>query len=138
MLESLSSSVCKIWEKRQLHINTDFAVTWWMLWVITHISKNAKYHSNCDHRNQVKNVIKALFNGSSEDEMTVTLDMFWIDYTDFDKKIASFDADGFIWKSNLSEMVTVICGIKNINLLAPRFLVLFHVESHQSFLVLMY
>ena len=27
MLESLSSSVCKLWQKRQLHINTDFALT---------------------------------------------------------------------------------------------------------------
>ena len=27
MLESLSSSVCKLWEKRKLHINTDFEVT---------------------------------------------------------------------------------------------------------------
>ena len=31
--------------------------------------------------------------------MNVTLDMFWTEYTDFDNKIGSFDADGFIWKS---------------------------------------
>ena len=43
-LESLSFSVCKTWKKIQLHINTDFVVTGWMLCVITHISKDAKYH----------------------------------------------------------------------------------------------
>ena len=39
-------------------------------------------------------------------------------------------------KSKTSYMVTVLCGIKNINFLAPKFLVLLHVESHQRFLVL--
>ena len=39
-------------------------------------------------------------------------------------------------KSKTSEMVTVICGIKNIHLLAPMFLVLLHVDSHQRFLEL--
>ena len=37
MLEILSSSVCKVWQKRQLHINTDFSVTGWVLCVIPHI-----------------------------------------------------------------------------------------------------
>ena len=46
MLESLSFSVCKLWQKRQLHINTDFSVTGWMLCVIPHIRKDAKYHSD--------------------------------------------------------------------------------------------
>ena len=39
-------------------------------------------------------------------------------------------------KSKTSVMATVICGIKNIHFLLPRFLVLLHVESHQSLLVL--
>ena len=55
------------WEKRQLHMNTDFAVTGWMLCVITHISKYSKYHSDSDHGKKVKNVIKMLFHGLSED-----------------------------------------------------------------------
>ena len=42
MLESLSSSVCNLWQKIKLHINTYFAVTVWMLCVITHIRKDAK------------------------------------------------------------------------------------------------
>ena len=39
-------------------------------------------------------------------------------------------------KAKTSEMLTVICGIKNIHFLAPRLLVLSRVDSHQSFLVL--
>ena len=76
MLESLSFSVCKLWKKRQLHINTYFAVTGWMLCVINHIHEDAKYHSDSDHRKQVKNVINTLFYGASEEEMAVTLDLF--------------------------------------------------------------
>ena len=41
-------------------------------------------------------------------------------------------------KAKTSDMVTVICGIKNIHFLAPRFLVLLHVDSHQRFLVLVH
>ena len=58
MLESLSFSVRTLWQKRQLHINTDFAVTGWMLCVIPRIRKDSKEHSDSDHRKQVKNVIK--------------------------------------------------------------------------------
>ena len=64
-----------------------------MLCVIPHICKYAKYHSDNDYRKQVNNVIKILFHGVPEDEMDVTLDIFWTEYTDFDKKIGSFDAD---------------------------------------------
>ena len=40
-------------------------------------------------------------------------------------------------KTRKSEKVTVICGIKNIHLLAQRFFVLLHLESYQRFLELM-
>ena len=85
--------MCNLWQKRQLHINTDFEVTGWMLCVIPHIRKYAKDNSDRKHRKQVNNVIKRLFSGSSEEDMNVTLDMFWTEYTDFDNKIGSFDAD---------------------------------------------
>ena len=98
-LEILSFSVCKLWENRQLHINTGFSVTGWMLCVIPHICKDSKDHSESYNRNQFNNVIKTLFSGASEDEMSLTQDIFWTDYTDFDNKISSFDADAFIWKS---------------------------------------
>ena len=98
MSEILSFSVCKLRQKRQLHINTYFAVTGWMLCVITHICKDAKYHSYSDHGKQVNNVINTLFYGASEEEMAVTLDLFWTEYTASDNMIGSFDADEFIWK----------------------------------------
>ena len=98
-MESLSLSVCKLCQERQLHINNDFEVTGWMLCVIPHIRKYAKEHSDSDHRKQVNNVIKTLFSGASEEEMAVTQDIFWTEYTDFDNKIGAFDVDEFIWKS---------------------------------------
>ena len=36
-LEFLSTTVCNLWQKRQLHINTDFAVTGWILCVCSNI-----------------------------------------------------------------------------------------------------
>ena len=99
MLESLSYSVCKLRHKRQIHINTDFTVTVWMLCLITHIDKYEKYHSHSDHRKQVKNVTKKIFHGVPEDKMDVTKDIFWTEYTEFNNKDGSFDADEFIWKS---------------------------------------
>ena len=99
MLESLIFSVCKIWQKRKLHINTDFPVTGWMLCVLPHIRKDAKYYSDSDHRKKVNNVIKTLFSGASEEEMAATQDLFWTEYNEFDNKIGLFDADEFIWKS---------------------------------------
>ena len=69
-----------------------------MLFVIPHIRKDAKDHSDSDHRKQVKNVIKTLFSGSYEEEMAVTLDLFWTEYTAFYNMIGSFDADEFINK----------------------------------------
>ena len=77
MSERLSSTVCKLWQKRQLHINTDFAVTGLLLCVIPNIRIDTKDHSDRNHRKQVNNVIKRLYSGSSEEEMNVTLDMFW-------------------------------------------------------------
>ena len=91
--------MCNLWQKRKLHINTDFAVTGWMLCVIPRIRIDAKDNSDRNHRKQVNNVRKRLFSESSEEDMNVNLDMFWTEYTDFDNKIGSFDADEFIWKS---------------------------------------
>ena len=70
-----------------------------MLCVIPHICKDAKYHSDVDHRKQVNNFIKTLFSGASIEEMAVTQDILWTEQTDFDNKIGSFDDDEFIWKS---------------------------------------
>ena len=64
-----------------------------MLCVIPHISKDARCHSYGDNRKQVNNVIKKSFSGASEEEMAVTLDLFWNECTEFDNMIGSFDAD---------------------------------------------
>ena len=93
MLIILISSVCKLWRKRQIHINTDFAVTGWMLYVIPHIRKDAKYHSDSGYSKQVKNFIKTLFHRVPEEEMAVTQDIFWTEYTDFYKNNGSIDWD---------------------------------------------
>ena len=69
-----------------------------MLCVIPYIHKYLKDHSDRNHRKQVNNVIKKN-SGASEEEMAVTQDIFWTEYTDFDNKIGSFYADEFIWKS---------------------------------------
>ena len=90
--------MCSLWQKSQLHINTNFAVTGWMLCVITHICKDAKDHSDSDNRKQVNNVIKILFRKLSEYEMVVTQDLFCTEYIDFDTKIGSFYGYEFIWK----------------------------------------
>ena len=97
MLVRLSSSVCNIWQKIQIHINTHFSVTGCILCVIPHISNDSKYHSYSDHRKQVKIFIKTLFHGFTEDEMAVTQDIFWTEYTDFDNNNGSFAGDEFIW-----------------------------------------
>ena len=138
MLESLSSTVCNLWQKRQLHINTDFAVTGWMLCVIPHICKDAKDHSDRNHRKQVNNVIKILFSVSSEEEMNVTLEVFWTEYTAFDNKVGSYDADEFIWKSKDIIDGNIHFWNQKYSLPFTKVLSFLHVESHQSFLVLVY
>ena len=69
-----------------------------MLCVIPHICKYAKDHSDSDHMKQVNNFINTLFNEASEEQMAVTIDLFWTEYTAFDNMIGSYDADEFIWK----------------------------------------
>ena len=69
-----------------------------MLCVIPHFWKDATDHSDSDHWKQGKSVIKKIFYGAYEEEMAVTQDIFWTEYTDFDNKIGSFDAGEFIWK----------------------------------------
>ena len=69
-----------------------------MLCVILHIHKDAKYHSDSENSKQVNNVINTLFSGASEEEMNVTLDFFWNEYTTFENKVVSYDANEFILK----------------------------------------
>ena len=73
-----------VWEEKKLHISTDSVVTLWMLCVIPDSHNDAKDNSDSDNRKQSNNVIKTLLHGLSEDEMDFNLDLFWIEYTDFD------------------------------------------------------
>ena len=104
--------------------------------VITHIHKYAKNRSYSDNSKQVNNLIKTIFHGVPEDEMDVNQDIFGLSTLTLITGMVHLMGINLYGKSKTLEMVTVICGIKNIHFLAPRFLVLFHVESHKRFLVL--
>ena len=70
--------------------------------------------------------------------MDFTLEIFWIEYTDFDNKNDLFFGDKFIWKSKDIRDSNSHFRSKNIHFLAPRFLVLQHVKLHQRFLLLVH
>ena len=107
-----------------------------MLCVIPHIRKDAKYHSDSDHRKQVNNVIKTSFSGEYEEEIAVTQDIFWTEYTDFDNNIGSFDADEFIWKSKDIRDGNSHLWHQKYSPPFTKVIGFLHVESHQRFLVL--
>ena len=136
MLLILSSLVCNLLQKRHLHINIGFEVTGWMLCVIPHIFRYVEYHSYSDHSKQVNNVIETLFCGLSEDKMAITRDIFGTEYIYFDKNSGSFDGDEFICKSEDIRDGNNHFWHKSIHFLAPRLLVLLHLESHKMFLLL--
>ena len=63
--------ISNLWHKREEHINTDYAVTGWVLCVIPHIRDDVFKNSQNKHHIQVSNVIKNLFAGSTEKELHV-------------------------------------------------------------------
>ena len=64
--ENIYFFISSLWNKREEHINTDYAVTGWMLCVIPHIRENVFKNTQNKHHIQVNNVIKTLFAGSTE------------------------------------------------------------------------
>ena len=48
-----------------------------MLYVIPHIHKYVKDHSDSNNKKQVNNVIKNIFHEVPKNEMAVTQDIFW-------------------------------------------------------------
>ena len=137
MLVSLSSLVCTLWQKIKIRINTDFSVTGWMLCVITHVSKDAKDHSNSYHVKQVNIVIKTLFHGLSEEKKWLILKTYSLlsILTSITRMVYMMGMNLY-GKANTSEMVTVICGIQNILFLAPRFLVFVACRVTSKFIVI--
>ena len=88
-----------MWNKREEHINTDYAVTGWMLCVIPHIRKDVFKSAQNKHHIQVNNVIKNLFAGSTEKELHGALDTVWSEYNSFNNNNDPFDRNYLICNS---------------------------------------
>ena len=56
-----------------------------------YIRKDAKHHTDSEHRKQVNNVIKTIFCELYVEEMAVTQYLFLTEYTLFDNNNGSFD-----------------------------------------------
>ena len=97
--ENICFVISSLWNKREEHINTDYAVTGWILCVIPHIREDVLKNAQNKHHIQVNNVIKTLFAGSTEKELHGTLDTFWSKYTLFNHMNYTFDSNEFIWNS---------------------------------------
>ena len=62
--------------QKYLHTSTDYAVTGWMLCIVTHIREDFFNHSNEYHSNQVNTDIKTMLADSSEKYLHETIDLF--------------------------------------------------------------
>ena len=60
-LDNICFVVSNLWNETEKHINTDYAVTGWMLCVITHIRENVFKNEQNNHHIQVNTVIKICF-----------------------------------------------------------------------------
>ena len=64
--ENICFVVSSLWNEREKHINTDYAVIGWMLCVILHIREDVFKNAQNKHHIRVNNAIKNLFTGSTE------------------------------------------------------------------------
>ena len=62
--ENISFVIYNLWNKREEHINKNYAVTGWVLCVIPHNREDIFKNAQNKHHIQVNNVIKTLFSGS--------------------------------------------------------------------------
>ena len=97
--ENICFVISNLWNKREEHINTDYAVTGWILCVIPHIREDLFINVQNKHHIQENNVIKTLFAGSTENELHGALDTFWSEYNLFNHKNDPFESNDFIWNS---------------------------------------
>ena len=67
-----------------------------MLSVLPHIREDVFKNAQNKHHNQVNNVIKTLFAGSTEKELHGTLDRFCSEYKNFNQKNDPFDSNELI------------------------------------------
>ena len=70
-----------------------------MLCVIPHTREDEFKNAQNKHHIQVNNVIKSLFDRSTEKELHGTIDTFRSKYTLFNHKNDPFDSNRFIWNS---------------------------------------
>ena len=68
-----------------------------MLCVIPHIREDVFKNAQNNHNIQVNNIIKSLFDGSTEKQLHETLDTFWSEYKNFNNNNDTFDSNEFIW-----------------------------------------
>ena len=136
MLVSLSYLVCNLWQKRKIHINTYFAATGLMLCVITHILKYKNIIQIVIIQNRSTMLSKNYFMYCLKTKQLLLKTYFGLSTLTLITRTVPLMVMNLYEKVKTSQTVTVICGIKNIHLLAPRLLVLLNVESHQRFLVL--
>ena len=59
--ENICFVISSLWNKREEHMNTYYAVTGWMLFVIPHIREDVFKKAQNKYHIQVNNVIKTLF-----------------------------------------------------------------------------
>ena len=97
--ENICFVIYNLWNKREEHTNTNYALTGWILCVIPHIREDLFKNAQNKHHIQVNNVIKTLFVGSIETELHGALDTFWSEYNLFNHKNDTFDSNDFIWNS---------------------------------------
>ena len=64
--ENICFVISSLWNEREKIINTDYAVTGWMLCLITHIREDVFKNARNKNHIQVNNVTKTLFAGSTE------------------------------------------------------------------------
>ena len=64
--EHICFVISSLWNEREKHINTNYAVTGWMLCVIPHIREDVVKNAQNKHHIPVNNVIKSLFDGRTE------------------------------------------------------------------------
>ena len=93
--ENICYVISNLWNKREEHINTDYAMTGWMLCVIPHIREDVFKNAQNKHHIQVNNVIKKN-SGSTEKELHGDLDTLWSEYTLFNHNNDPFDSNNFI------------------------------------------
>ena len=97
--DSIFFVVSSFFNEREKHSNTDYAVTGWILYVITHIRKYFFKNGQNNHHIHFNNVINTFCTGSTEKELHETLDTFCSKYTNFNIKNDHFDSNEFIQNS---------------------------------------